>query len=108
MPDESKNPEGISPLAPPPGLDASRFDLLEDAGLNIEAHALPDHADIAAGDLAFDEPGPVLVTEKDAVKCRAFAHDDVWCVAVDLTFAPDTATRLMRVLLPEIGGADGH
>lgn len=80
------------------------FDLLEDEGLTIEPHALADHADIAAGDLTFDEPGPVLVTEKDAVKCRAFAHDDVWCVAVDLAFTPDAAARLLRVLLPEIGG----
>jgi tetraacyldisaccharide 4'-kinase len=83
------------------------FDLLEDAGLTIEPHALPDHAEIAARDLKFEEAGAVLVTEKDAVKCRAIAHDGVWCVAVDLAFTPDTAARLMRIVLPEIGGPHG-
>ena len=55
--------------------------------------------------LRFDEPGSVLVTEKDAVKCERVAHADVWCVAVDLTFDADTAARLLRVLTRDLGAA---
>ena len=80
------------------------FDLLADSGLDVIPHPLEDHAVLAAHDLAFDEPGPVLITEKDAVKCEGFAHDDVWCVAVDLTLDADQTTRLMRLVLRELGG----
>src|SRR5262245_33021649 len=60
------------------------FDLLGDAGLDVTPHPLEDHAELTPEDLTFEEPGAVLVTEKDAVKCESFAHADVWCVAVDL------------------------
>lgn len=80
------------------------FDLLEEAGLDVVPHPLEDHADLKPEDLTFDEPGPVLITEKDAVKCEGFALDDVWCVAVDLTFDADQTARLVRLLMRELGG----
>jgi tetraacyldisaccharide 4'-kinase len=80
------------------------FDLLEDAGLEVEPHPLEDHAAIGADDLTYEETGPVLITEKDAVKCEGIAHDDVWCVAVDLKFDADQAARLLRVVSRELGG----
>ncbi|HKS15293.1 MAG TPA: tetraacyldisaccharide 4'-kinase, partial [Pseudomonas sp.] len=33
--------------------------------------------------LAFSPPLPLVMTEKDAVKCRAFAAKDWWYLAVD-------------------------
>jgi tetraacyldisaccharide 4'-kinase len=78
------------------------FDLLEDAGLEVIPHPLPDHADVDAENLRFTEPGSVLVTEKDAVKCEGVAHADVWCVAVDLMFDADTGARLLRVLTRDL------
>jgi tetraacyldisaccharide 4'-kinase len=80
------------------------FDLLDDAGLDVTPHPLEDHADLTPEDLAFEEPGAVLVTEKDAVKCEGFAHADVWCVAVDLNLDADQTARLMRLVLRELGG----
>jgi tetraacyldisaccharide 4'-kinase len=79
------------------------FDLLEDAGLDVIPHPLPDHAEIGAEQLTFEEPGPVLITEKDAVKCEHLAPADVWCVVVDLAFDEDHTARLMRLVLREIG-----
>jgi tetraacyldisaccharide 4'-kinase len=79
------------------------FDLLEDAGLDVIPHPLPDHAEIGAEQLTFEEPGPVLITEKDAVKCEQLAPADVWCVVVDLAFDEDHTARLMRLVLREIG-----
>jgi tetraacyldisaccharide 4'-kinase len=81
------------------------FDLLEDAGLEVIPHPLEDHADLDASQLEFDEPGPVLITEKDAVKCEDVAHDDVWCVVVDLQFDSDRTARLMRLIMGELKGA---
>jgi tetraacyldisaccharide 4'-kinase len=78
--------------------------LLEDAGIEVIAHPLHDHADLGPEQLEFEEPGPVLITEKDAVKCEAFAPDDVWCVAVDLVFDSDSGARLLQVLTRNLGG----
>jgi tetraacyldisaccharide 4'-kinase len=46
-----------------------------------------DHAAIAAEDLSFGDDLPVLMTEKDAVKCREFAGGNRWYVPVDVEFA---------------------
>jgi tetraacyldisaccharide 4'-kinase len=79
------------------------FDLLEDAGLDVEAHPLEDHAEIGLEQLRFEEPGPVLITEKDAVKCEHLKPDGVWCVVVDFQFDADKTARLMRLILRGIG-----
>ncbi|MNC18785.1 Tetraacyldisaccharide 4'-kinase [compost metagenome] len=46
-------------------------------------HAFADHASYSREDLRFSPALPLLMTEKDAVKCRAFAADDWWYLAVD-------------------------
>jgi tetraacyldisaccharide 4'-kinase len=67
-------------------------------------HPLEDHAEIGPDQLTFDEPGAVLITEKDAVKCESIAHANVWCVVVDLTFDADKTARLMRLVLRDLEG----
>jgi tetraacyldisaccharide 4'-kinase len=80
------------------------FDLLLDAGLEVEAHPLEDHAEFGAEELRFDEPGAVLITEKDAVKCEHLKLNGVWCVVVDFHFDADSTARLLRLILRDIGG----
>jgi len=79
------------------------FDLLLDADLDVEAHPLDDHAEITLDELTFDEPGAVLITEKDAVKCEHLKADGVWCVVVDFQFDADSTARLLRLVLRGIG-----
>lgn len=52
------------------------------------AHAFADHATYSAAALAFSPSLPLLMTEKDAVKCRAFAPPDWWYLAVDARPSP--------------------
>ncbi|MGY4523479.1 tetraacyldisaccharide 4'-kinase [Pseudomonas sp. TE21394] len=54
-------------------------------GLNWQPvpHPFADHARFSAESLAFAPPLPLVMTEKDAVKCRAFAADDWWYLAVE-------------------------
>ena len=47
------------------------------------AHAFADHAPYSAEVLNFKPSLPVVMTEKDAVKCRDFASPDWWYLAVD-------------------------
>ncbi len=56
------------------------FAMLERHGLIIERREFADHARLSPADLA--GPGPVLMTEKDAVKCRTFATEKHWYVPV--------------------------
>ncbi|KAF1016348.1 MAG: Tetraacyldisaccharide 4'-kinase [Stenotrophomonas maltophilia] len=58
------------------------FDMLRARGIGVVPHAFADHMAYHPSDLAFGSQLPVLMTEKDAVKCRAFAND--WQYAVPL------------------------
>lgn len=58
------------------------FDTLKAMGLTFHSHAFPDHHPFDVGDFAFTEDDVVLMTEKDAVKCRAFAHENWWYLPV--------------------------
>ena len=52
------------------GDPARFFRHLEALGLEVVPHAFPDHHAYAARDLEFGDPLPVVMTEKDAVKCK--------------------------------------
>ncbi|MGZ8153607.1 MAG: tetraacyldisaccharide 4'-kinase [Methylovulum sp.] len=58
------------------------FKLLEAAGLSCDTHSFPDHYPFQRGDLDFKDDKPILMTEKDAVKCTAFASDRCWYIPV--------------------------
>ena len=59
------------------------FDMLRGFGIGVVPHAFADHHDYVARDLEFGSELPVLMTEKDAVKCRAFANE--WHYSVPVT-----------------------
>jgi tetraacyldisaccharide 4'-kinase len=59
------------------------FATLEELGLAFTPHAFPDHHAFAARDLDYPDCDAVLMTEKDAVKCRRFARDDLLALRVE-------------------------
>lgn len=58
------------------------FDALRAAGIDVIAHPFADHHRYTPADLDFGDGLPVLMTEKDAVKCRALAQANWWSVPV--------------------------
>lgn len=64
------------------------FRTLEALNWRPIAHAFADHATYSAASLDFSPSLPLLMTEKDAVKCRAFAQPDWWYLAVDARPSP--------------------
>ncbi len=58
------------------------FASLRARGIDPVEHVFPDHHAYAARDLEYDDSLPVLMTEKDAVKCRAFTRENWWSVPV--------------------------
>jgi tetraacyldisaccharide 4'-kinase len=60
------------------------FHTLEQAGLVLERHSLPDHNTYRPSDFSGMNPDfPIIMTEKDAVKCRGLALRNAWYLAVD-------------------------
>jgi tetraacyldisaccharide 4'-kinase len=76
------------------------FAQLSAAGLTVVAHAFPDHHRYRANDLEFGDALPLLMTEKDAVKCRRFAAANRWYLPVVADFAPQDGAALMASLKP--------
>lgn len=58
------------------------FDSLRVLGIDAVEHPFADHHAYVEADLAFGDDAPVLMTEKDAVKCRAFAPSHWWALPV--------------------------
>ncbi|MEO6801594.1 MAG: tetraacyldisaccharide 4'-kinase [Rhodanobacter sp.] len=77
------------------------FDSLRQAGLEVVEHAFPDHHPYAPTDLDFGDGLPVLMTDKDAVKCRRFARPHWWRVPVSAqlpeTFYQAVADRIVAL-----------
>jgi tetraacyldisaccharide 4'-kinase len=86
------------------------FDGLRAAGLEPVEHALPDHAALGRDRLPFLPGSTVLMTEKDAVKCRGFAGPDWWYVELEVSLGRDDADRLLALVLERAGlsGAGVH
>jgi tetraacyldisaccharide 4'-kinase len=64
------------------------FDALAARGLDAEPRAFADHHRFTAADFA-GLPRPLLMTEKDAVKCRGLGLQDAWSVPVHADLPPD-------------------
>lgn len=58
------------------------FSSLRGQGLDISTHVFADHHHFNPSDLDFGDAALVLMTEKDAVKCAAFARPDWFAVPV--------------------------
>jgi len=52
------------------------FQSLEDLGFECIRHPFDDHHAFSQSDILFDDDFPVIMTEKDAVKCRNFSQLD--------------------------------
>jgi tetraacyldisaccharide 4'-kinase len=78
------------------------FEQLRAAGLEVQAHAFPDHYRYRAADLEFGDTLPVLMTEKDAVKCRAFAASGRWFLPVSANLSEAHAAQLLGVLVSRL------
>jgi tetraacyldisaccharide 4'-kinase len=77
------------------------FDMLSESGLTLIEHPLPDHHAFRAADLDFGDNLPVLMTEKDAVKCRTLVggrQDLLYLPVTAVLSATDGARLLERVL----------
>lgn len=82
------------------------FDDLRAHGLDVVSHPFPDHHAYTSGDLDFGDTAPLLMTEKDAVKCAAFAPPQAWAVPVRAVL-PETFFDALAARLAQVRQASG-
>lgn len=74
------------------------FSMLRAQGLHVHPHPFPDHYLYRPEDLEFGDGLPVVMTEKDAVKCRRFAAPGHWYVPVSAELPEVFEHRLLALL----------
>ena len=74
------------------------FKVLEAAGLLCKTHKFPDHYPFQRHDIEYTDNKPVLMTEKDAVKCRAFAGEQHWYLPVKAVPEAAFSEQLLNLL----------
>ena len=67
-------------------------------GLEPQLQGFPDHHSFTQTDLEFGDDLPVVMTSKDAVKCEAFAPDNVWVLEVAAELDPTLAQAIKGLL----------
>lgn len=58
------------------------FATLKQLQFNIIEHRFPDHYQFKKNDFAFGDDQIIIMTEKDAVKCKKFAEKNMWVLSV--------------------------
>ena len=76
------------------------FATLAGLGLACTAHPFPDHHAYTQGDLDFGADAVVLMTEKDAVKCRHLNLGETWVLPVTAELPP----ALVEIILEKMSG----
>ena len=84
------------------GNPARFFRGLRSRGLDVIEHAFPDHHPFAPQDLSFQDDLPVLMTEKDAVKCVSFSNPRLWQIPTAATFNAAQSHELLERVLRNI------
>jgi tetraacyldisaccharide 4'-kinase len=80
-------------------------------GIEVLGHPFPDHHPFARTELEFGDGLPVLMTEKDAVKCAQFADPRLWYVPVVAQLAEGDARELLSRVVSRVrsrAGAGGQ
>ena len=88
------------------------FDTLRGQGFAGRTVAFPDHFAYSRDDVAFPGAPALLMTEKDAVKCRAFADARMWMLPirarVDPAFIDAVVEKLHGSQAARNAGLPGH
>lgn len=80
------------------GVPRRFFQHLQGLGLEFTAHSFADHHPFSASDVEYSGAEAVLMTQKDGVKCRRFANELHWELAVDAVPDPALGELVLRKL----------
>jgi tetraacyldisaccharide 4'-kinase len=85
------------------------FRTLHQAGLQTSNHAFPDHHVYSRHDFSVLERGlPLIMTEKDAVKCRELGLQNAWFLAVEAVLPSSWESKFLQRLEAGCAGLPEH
>ena len=79
------------------GHPARFFNMLRRLDIEVIEHEFVDHASYVQSDLLFNDELPVLMTEKDAVKCATFDLVNHWSVPVNAIISESAQVQLDKL-----------
>ena len=74
------------------------FQSLRESGFEVVEHPFSDHHQFIPSELHFDDTLPIVMTTKDAVKCRAFANNNMWKADYILKISPKLETLITQLI----------
>jgi len=78
------------------------FELLRQARITINTRPFPDHHVYAADDFEGLDPDlPLVMTEKDAVKCRGLGLKNAWSLEVEAVLPSEWESALLRRVIED-------
>ena len=72
------------------------FKSLERCGIRVIPHIFPDHHRYTISNLTFNDVLPIIMTEKDAVKCRHFSIPNMWYLEVETSVSPEFESAFLK------------
>ena len=74
------------------------FSMINSRVKRVEAYIFDDHYAYNGREDAFKSTLPIIMTAKDAVKCRLFAHDNMWYLEIEFELDPEFTSDLLNRL----------
>ncbi len=91
------------------GYPSRFFKYLKSFGLTIVEHPFPDHHSFMESDFEFENhSSPILMTEKDAMKCQKFAKDNYWYLPVNAFMKHEFSLHLNHLLTNVLKNKKAH
>jgi len=70
------------------------YNLLRSLGLQPIEHSFPDHYQFNKADLTFNDQLPIVMTEKDSVRCKAIDVKNIWYLKVEADIPDEFAEKI--------------
>ena len=72
------------------------FMTLKELGFNVIEHSFPDHYQFMEEDLTFSYQLPIVMTEKDAARCRKITNKNIWVLKIDADLPEKFALQIAK------------
>lgn len=84
------------------------FSSLRHLKIQVIEHIFPDHYLYQPDDISFGDNLPIIMTEKDAVKCVEFANERHWYLPVEAKMDQDFSNKMLSLLHQKRGHVCEH
>lgn len=74
------------------------FNQLRAFGLGVIEHSYPDHHEYLRKDVTFNDNLPVIMTEKDAVKCFRYSKENSWYLPISIKLPKNFEAQFIDLL----------